>query len=287
MTTGTIAVIIVVVVVVAAIIAFAAAAARRKRLRQRFGAEYDRAVADAGSRRRAEAELSEREKRVRELDIRPLDPAARDRYAGQWTAIQERFVDSPQNAIAEAQTLIAALMNERGYPTEDTGQIMADLSVDHAATLRNFRTAQDLSARAADGAASTEDMRQAMVHYRTLFRELLGEPAETTQTAATTGDREAVMTDEADPAYAATATRPDPVDPADTAADDVPPSRTAPSRTVPYAEAPNGTARSEAMPSGRVRTDTREAPEYPDSEADAVSGRPSVVPPAPRRPRER
>src|SRR5690242_5467379 len=182
MTTGTIVAIIVVVVVAVAVIAIVAAAARRRRLQQRFGPEYDRAVADAGSRRLAEAELSEREKRVKELDIRPLDPAARDRYAGQWTAIQQQFVDSPQNAIAEAQTLIAALMNERGYPTEDTEQIMADLSVDHAATLRHFRTAQDLSARAADGAASTEDMRQAMVHYRTLFRDLLGEPAETGET---------------------------------------------------------------------------------------------------------
>jgi hypothetical protein len=135
-------------------------------------------------------------------------------------------------------------------------------------------------------------MRQAMVHYRTLFRDLLGDEAETngttTETAATgPGDHAAVMADEADPAYAATSTRPDPVDPADTTPDDVPPSRTAPSRTVPYAEAPNGTARSGAMPDGQVRTDTREAPEYPDSEADAESGRPSVVPPAPRRPRER
>src|SRR5256885_9175834 len=116
MTTGTVVAIIVVVVVAVAVIAIVAAVGRRRRLQQRFGPEYDRAVEDAGSRRRAEAELAEREKRVRELDIRQLGPAARDRYAGQWTAIQQQFVDSPENAIVEAQTLIAALMNERGYP---------------------------------------------------------------------------------------------------------------------------------------------------------------------------
>jgi hypothetical protein len=284
MTTGTIIAIVVVVVVTVAIIAAASAVARRRRLQQRFGPEYDLAVADTGSRRRAEAELTEREKRVSDLDIRPLDPAARDRYAGQWTAIQQQFVDSPANAITEAQTLIAALMNERGYPTEDTEQIIADLSVDHAATLRHFRTAQDLSARAADGSASTEDMRQAMVHYRTLFRDLLGEPAaETAGTAETTAaGREAVTADDAgyaDAGYTDTdaPTHPDPISP-----DEIPPSRTAPHRTVPNEAAPNGTA-----PAGRVRTETQEVPAYTGSDEDAEYSRPASVPPAPRRPQER
>lgn len=251
MTTGTIVAIIVVVVVAVAVIAIVAAVGRRRRLQQRFGPEYDRAVADTGSRRLAEAELAEREKRVKELDIRPLDPAAKERYAGQWTAIQQQFVDGPENAIAEAQTLIAALMNERGYPTEDTEQIMADLSVDHAATLRHFRTAQDLSARAADGAASTEDMRQAMVHYRMLFRDLLGEPADAADTTT------------ADAPTPAETTQPD----------EAPPSRTVPSRTVPSRAvsddaAANGTAADESAENGRVRTETEPVP-------------------APRRPQER
>jgi hypothetical protein len=278
MTTGTIVAIIVVVVVAVAIIAIVAAVGRRRRLQQRFGPEYDRVVADTGSRRQAEAELAEREKRVKELDIRPLDPAARDRYAGQWTAIQQQFVDGPQNAIAEAQTLIAALMNERGYPTEDTEQIMADLSVDHAATLRHFRTAQDLSARAADGAASTEDMRQAMVHYRTLFRDLLGESAETGEAAEPVAAAETGYADSADPADT---TRPDPIGP-----DGVPPSRTVPSRTVPNREAPdtaaaNGTVAHDTEPDGRVRTETEPVTGYRDSDAD-----PAAVP-TPRRPQER
>jgi len=178
MSTGTIVAIIVVVLVVAAVIAAVAFSARRRRLQQRFGPEYDRAVEDSGSKRKAEAELAEREKRVRHLDIQPLDPAARDSYASQWTAIQELFVDSPTDAVTGAQTLITGVMNDRGYPTEDAAQIMADLSVEHASTLEHFRDAQDLSSRAAGGTASTEDLRQAMVHYRSLFQELLGDPAD-------------------------------------------------------------------------------------------------------------
>jgi hypothetical protein len=184
MSSGTIVAIVVVVVVVAAIAAFVPGALRRRRLQQRFGPEYDRVVADTGSRRQAETELAEREKRVRSLDIRPLDAAALNRYALQWNAIQEQFVDAPANSVTGAQSLITAVMNDRGYPTEDAGQIMADLSVDHAATLEEFRTAQQLSGRAADGTATTEDLRQAMVHYRSLFRELLGEPAQPADGAA-------------------------------------------------------------------------------------------------------
>jgi hypothetical protein len=177
MSAGTIVVIIVVVIVVAALIAVVSLGARRRRLQQRFGPEYDRAVEDSDSKLRAESELAEREKRVRELDIRPLDAPARARYASQWTSIQEQFVDSPANAVTGAQSLITGVMNDRGYPTEDADQIMADLSVEHARTLDHFRTAQDLSNRAAGGTASTEDLRLAMVHYRELFRELLGESA--------------------------------------------------------------------------------------------------------------
>jgi hypothetical protein len=181
MSAGTIVAIVVVVIIVAALIAVASLAARRRRLQQRFGPEYDRAVEGSDSRLKAEAELAEREKRVKGLEIRPLDPAARDSYLAQWTTIQQQFVDSPTDAVTAAQSLITSVMADRGYPTEDVDQITADLSVDHANTLGRFRTAQDISGRVAAGSASTEDLRQAMVHYRALFQDLLGEavPAET------------------------------------------------------------------------------------------------------------
>jgi hypothetical protein len=178
MSAGTIVAIVIVVIVVAAVIAAVSLAARRRRLQQRFGPEYDRVVEDSDSRLRAESELAGREKRVRELDIRPLDPAARASYLGQWTAIQQQFVDTPAEAVTAAQSLITTVMTDRGYPTEDADQIVADLSVEHAATLGHYRTAQDISTRVADSAASTEDMRQAMIHYRSLFQDLLGEPTD-------------------------------------------------------------------------------------------------------------
>jgi hypothetical protein len=177
MSTGAIIAVIVVLIVVAAVAAFATGALRRYRLRRRFGAEYDRVVGETGSQRQAEAELAERERRVRSLDIRSLDAPALDRYIREWNTIQEQFVDAPAKSVVGAQSLITAVMKDRGYPTESTGQIMSDLSVDYASTLQEFRTAQELSGRAASGSATTEDLRQAMVHYRSLFRELLGEPA--------------------------------------------------------------------------------------------------------------
>ncbi len=143
MSAGTIVAVVVVVIIVAALLAFARPLLRRRRLQQRFGPEYDRAVADADSRRKAEAELAEREKRVKGLDIRPLDAATLNRYALQWNVIQQQFVDAPANSVTSAQSLITAVMNDRGYPTEDSGQIMADLSVDYAGTIGQFRTAQE------------------------------------------------------------------------------------------------------------------------------------------------
>jgi hypothetical protein len=172
--------IVTLIIVVAAIVVVAVGAgvvydARRRRLRQRFGPEYDRLVGKRESRRKAEAELAEREKRVRGLDIRPLDPAAQSRYAGEWAAIQERFVDAPQQSVTGAQRLVMAVMSERGYPTEGSDQMAADLSVEHASTLDHYRAAHDISQRAEDDQASTEDLRQAMIHYRALFQDLLGQ----------------------------------------------------------------------------------------------------------------
>jgi len=192
MSSGTIVIIIVIIVVVA-IAAGVAYNARRRRLRQRFGPEYDRLVEQGASRRHAEAELTARERRVRDLDIRPLSADAQARYSGEWTAVQERFVDAPQDAVTAAQRLVMTVMNERGYPTEGTDQVLADLSVEHARVLDHYRAAYEISQRAADGAASTEDLRQAMIHYRALFQDLLGVETEREQEP---GDTEPAATAE-------------------------------------------------------------------------------------------
>jgi hypothetical protein len=176
MSTGAIVAIVVVVIAVAAVVVAVMMANRRRRLKERFGPEYDRAITERGSRREAEAELAERERHHRELDIRPLSPAARAQYSSEWTAVQEQFVDAPQAAVTGAQTLVSAVMEDRGYPTQPYDQTLADLSVEHAGTLDHFRAAHDISQNAAAGTASTEDLRQAMIHYRALFAELLGEP---------------------------------------------------------------------------------------------------------------
>ena len=136
---------------------------------------------------KAEAELSRRERRVSELNIRPLEPAAQARYAAEWATIQEQFVDAPQGAVGQAQDLVVAVMNERGYPTEHRDQVLADLSVEHAAFLDHYRAASDISQSATAGTASTEDLRQAMIHYRALFQELLGQSAGTATTVADRG----------------------------------------------------------------------------------------------------
>lgn len=177
MSTGVLAAIIVVaVLVVAALVIGAMAAARRRRLQQRFGPEYERVVGERQSQLEAETELAGRERRVQGLGIRPLSAAARAEYGGRWTVIQEQFVDRPQDAVAQAQRLVTAVMKERGYPTEAHDQMIADLSVHHASTLEHYRAAYAISQVAAVGNASTEDLRQAMIQYRVLFSDLLGEP---------------------------------------------------------------------------------------------------------------
>jgi hypothetical protein len=186
-----IAIIIAVIIVAAA--AGLAYRARQRQLRRRFGPEYDRLAQEHHSRRKAAAELAGRQRRVRDLDIRPLDPGARDRYAQEWAAVQEQFVDAPQLTIADAQRLVMTIMNERGYPTEGDRQMLADLSVDHASVLDHYRAAAAISQRAADGSASTEDLRQALIHYRALFQELLGVPQQ--PDPADTGPDGAIRTD--------------------------------------------------------------------------------------------
>jgi hypothetical protein len=183
--TGTIIVLVVLaVLVVAAIVTAAATLTRRQQLRKRFGAEYDRLVDDRESKLKAEAELVMRQRHVGQLGIRPLTPALRDRYAADWIAAQEQFVDAPADAVANAQHLVIAALQDCGYPAMHREQVISDLSVDHASTLDEFRAACDISERVSAGTASTEDMRQAMIHYRALFAELLPQPA-----GAVTGPR--------------------------------------------------------------------------------------------------
>jgi Tfp pilus assembly protein PilX len=188
MSTGAIIAIIVVILIVAALLVGLSVVRRRRRLQDRFGPEYDRTVSEHG-RRDAEAELTERERRVRQLDIKPLSPTARAQYASEWTAVQEQFVDAPQAAVTGAQALVTAVMKDRGYPTEAFDQTVADLSVEHAATLDHFRAAHDISQRAGSGAASTEELRQAMIHYRALFTELLGQPGNSAPDAQAAADQ--------------------------------------------------------------------------------------------------
>jgi hypothetical protein len=130
-------------------------------------------VRTAGDRRGAESELEGRQKRRAQLDIRPLDPAARLRYAEQWRQVQERFVDSPSVAVGEADVLVIEVMRDRGYPMEDFETRVQDVSVDHPHVVENYRAAHRISQANERGEASTEDLRQAMVHCRTLFQELL------------------------------------------------------------------------------------------------------------------
>jgi hypothetical protein len=142
-------------------------------LRQRFGPEYEQAVREHGSERRAEAQLSDRQKRVEKLEIRDLDPTERERFSAQWHALQSRFVDDPKGAVTEADTLVSSLMQTRGYPVADFEQRAADISVDHPGVVANYRSAHEIAVRLGRGEANTEDLRTATIHYRSLFEELV------------------------------------------------------------------------------------------------------------------
>jgi hypothetical protein len=162
-----------IVVVLAALLWGVVTSRRRRELQEGFGPEYDRTVAEAPSRREAESDLRERRERHDEFDIRPLSPDARERYAQEWEATQARFVDAPESAIRDADDLIQQVMRERGYPVEDFDQRAADLSVDHPDVVENYRRGHELARRTVRGEGDTESLRQALVHYRALFEELL------------------------------------------------------------------------------------------------------------------
>jgi len=177
-----------------ALIAFAAwffyARKQSHRLQQRFGPEYGRTVHELGSQTKAEAELKAREKRVERLNIVALAPSEAARFSQAWIVLQGRFVDDPKGVVVQADQLVRELMLKRGYPMGDFERRAADISVDHPAVVEHYRAAQAVTVRDQRGAADTEALRKAVVHYRALFNELLevtqAEPADmpAKQTAA-------------------------------------------------------------------------------------------------------
>jgi len=146
---------------------------RTEELRKRFGPEYDRVITERGDTRQAESELAARQKRVERLDIHPLDPAERDRFVNAWRATQSHFVDAPAEAIKDADRLVSQVMRARGYPVGDFEQRAADISVDHPIVVENYRAARAIAVANERGQAGTEELRQAIVHYRVLFEDLL------------------------------------------------------------------------------------------------------------------
>jgi hypothetical protein len=145
-------------------------------LRGKFGSEYDRAVLAHGSERKAESKLEDREKRVEKFRIRDLDPTERERFSQLWESVQSRFVDSPRGAVTEADDLVSSVMKSRGYPVSDFDQRAADISVDHPRVVENYRSAHEIALRLGKDQETTEDLRTAMIHYRSLFEELVQVP---------------------------------------------------------------------------------------------------------------
>jgi len=185
--------IIVAVVIIAILIAavwWYSMRQRSAKLQEKFGPEYERTVAEKGDTRKAEDELTDRQKRVSKLEIKPLAADERRRFNDEWRAVQARFVDDPSAAVRDADTLVGRVMEARGYPVGDFEQRAADVSVDHPTVLEHYRAAHAVALRHAQGQASTEDLRQAMVNYRALFDELL-EEQQTVETRPDTSPRAA------------------------------------------------------------------------------------------------
>ena len=170
MSTGAIIGIVIVVIVVVAAVVVATGEMRRARLRRQFGPEYDRLVQQLGSKKKADAELATRQRRVEALEIHELSPEQQASYSGDWTVVQERFVDTPAEAVAAADTLIWDVMRDRGYPADDRNASMDALSVYHPGPLEGYR--QTLGLRTES--ATTEQLREAMIRHRALFEDLTG-----------------------------------------------------------------------------------------------------------------
>ncbi len=161
------------VVVVGLLVWIGLSLRRSQALHAHFGPEYERLVHAVGDKRKAEAELHARERRVQKLHIQPLPEDQLGRYREAWRGVQTRFVDDPKRAVAEADRLVGEVMNARGYPVADFEQRAADVSVDHPGVVMHYRAAHDVAVRNADQQVSTEDFRQALIHYRELFDDLL------------------------------------------------------------------------------------------------------------------
>jgi hypothetical protein len=173
MDAGLLVAILVVIVLLALLAFFAGRQRRSRRLQETFGPEYERTVEETGDRRAAETELRERTERRAQFDVVPLEPEARTRYIEAWRHTQAQFVDEPAEATREADRLITSVMRDRGYPVDDFEQRAADISVDHPQVVDDYRAAHAIAAANERSEASTEDLRQALVHYRSLFEELL------------------------------------------------------------------------------------------------------------------
>jgi hypothetical protein len=172
--TGVIILLIVAAAIIVAALAFMVVRKRRsQQLRERFGPEYDRVVNREGDARKAERVLAFRQQRWEEFKVRSLSPTDRSSFRYRWNDVQSRFVDDPKGAASMAEGLVTDVMQARGYPIADFDQQTADISVDHPIVVQNYRAAHDIALRHGRGQASTEDLRNAMVHYRVLFQELL------------------------------------------------------------------------------------------------------------------
>jgi hypothetical protein len=172
-------IVIIAVLLVLVIIAASISSRRRhsERLQDQFGPEYDHTVETLGDEKKAQMELDERQKHVQALDIRPLSVSERSHYLEDWTAVQSKFVDEPGQAIVDADRLIMEVMQLRNYPVSNFEQRTADLSVNYPALVTNYRAAREIAIKNEAGTADTEELRQAMIHYRSLFEELLGAEA--------------------------------------------------------------------------------------------------------------
>jgi len=174
-TTAVVITVLVIIVVLGIVVFMVLQKKRTEQLRSRFGPEYDRVLQETGNRTRAEASLVERQQRVAQLDIRPVAPDDAARFRESWRRVQTLFVDDPKGAVTEADQLLRDVLSTRGYPVGNFEQRAADISVEHPRVVEHYRAGHEIALRHAQGKASTEDLRQAMIHYRTLFTDLVGE----------------------------------------------------------------------------------------------------------------
>jgi hypothetical protein len=173
MNTATIVILVVAIALIAILAWMLIRKERTKKLRSRFGPEYDRTIEQYGTAAKAEQDLEKRQKRMQKVNIRPLTPDEKERFATRWQALQSRFVDDPSGTIRDADRLIVEIMTARGYPMVDFVGRAEDLSVDHPLVVSRYRTALEIAAKHEKGAANTEDLRRAVVCYRELYEELL------------------------------------------------------------------------------------------------------------------